>query len=167
MSKEVKYCKKCIEQPDKYLEKVKSITGWSDNEIKKYFTAGYYTPNEESEKIYCDYHPNEKLEKSNLTFQEYNMISEISCDISFIQAMESLKEKDPIEFQLKLAQFKATTVQQESATQQQNVPKCPTCGSTNIKKISAGSRWLSTGLFGISSGKMGKSMECRNCGYKW
>ena len=95
-------------------------------------------------------------------------LKRISDDENFIEAMLALKEKDPIEFQLKLAQFKATTVQQESVkSQEQNIPKCPTCGSTNIKKISAGNRWLSTGLFGISSSKLGKSIECRHCGYKW
>lgn len=113
--------------------------------------------------IYCG----SELTEICITNDEMNQIMNISTDVKFFESMIALKEKDPIEFQLKLAQFKATTVQQESATQQQNVPKCPTCGSTNIKKISAGSRWLSTGLFGISSGKMGKSMECRNCGYKW
>lgn len=104
---------------------------------------------------------------TNITIGDISAITKISKDKKFFESMIALKEKDPIEFQLKLTQFKATTVQQESATQQQNVPKCPTCGSTNIKKISAGSRWLSTGLFGISSSKMGKSMECRNCGYLW
>ena len=104
----------------------------------------------------------------SITFGELFAISKISKDKTFCQEMINLKEKDPIEFQLKLAQFKATTAQQESVkSQEQNIPKCPTCGSTNIKKISAGSRWLSTGLFGISSSKLGKSMECRNCGYKW
>lgn len=47
------------------------------------------------------------------------------------------------------------------------VPKCPTCGSTNIKKISGTKRWLSAGLFGLSSSNIGKSMCCQNCGYKW
>lgn len=115
----------------------------------------------------CSKHHEQKLVKKSMTCEEFKVLNKISNEPSFMESMNDLKEKDPVEFQLKLAQFKATTVQQESATQQQNVPKCPTCGSTNIKKISAGSRWLSTGLFGISSGKMGKSMECRNCGYKW
>jgi predicted RNA-binding Zn-ribbon protein involved in translation (DUF1610 family) len=48
-----------------------------------------------------------------------------------------------------------------------NTPKCPTCGSTNVKSISMGNRWLSIGLFGLASSKIGKSMECKNCGYKW
>lgn len=46
-------------------------------------------------------------------------------------------------------------------------PKCPTCGSTNIKKISGTKRWVTTGLFGLASSNVGKTMECKNCGYKW
>lgn len=48
-----------------------------------------------------------------------------------------------------------------------NTPKCPTCGSTNIQKILGTKRWLSTGLFGLASSDVGKSMVCRNCGFKW
>lgn len=50
---------------------------------------------------------------------------------------------------------------------QKNIPKCPTCGSTNIQKISGTKRWLSTGLFGLASSDVGKTMVCKNCGYKW
>jgi hypothetical protein len=48
-----------------------------------------------------------------------------------------------------------------------NTPKCPTCGSTNIQKISGTKRWVTTGLFGLASSNVGKIMECKNCGYKW
>lgn len=48
-----------------------------------------------------------------------------------------------------------------------NLPTCPTCGSTNIQKISGTKRWLSTGLFGLASSDVGKTMKCKNCGYKW
>lgn len=49
----------------------------------------------------------------------------------------------------------------------QNIPKCPTCGSSNVKKISSTKRWISAGLFGLASSNIGKTMECNNCGYKW
>lgn len=52
-------------------------------------------------------------------------------------------------------------------TQQQNIPKCPTCGSTNIQKISTTRRLVTTGLFGLASSNVGKTMLCKNCGYKW
>ena len=48
-----------------------------------------------------------------------------------------------------------------------NTTKCPTCGSTNIQKISGTKRWLSTGLFGLASSDIGKSMVCRSCGFKF
>ena len=51
--------------------------------------------------------------------------------------------------------------------QEKNTPKCPTCGSTNIQKISGTKRWITTGLFGLASSNVGKTMECKNCGYKW
>lgn len=51
--------------------------------------------------------------------------------------------------------------------QNTNQPKCPTCGSTNIKKIGNLERGASVGLFGLFSSKIGKTMQCKNCGYKW
>lgn len=48
-----------------------------------------------------------------------------------------------------------------------NSPKCPTCNSTNIKKISGTKRFVTTGLFGLASSNIGKTMECKNCGAKW
>lgn len=54
-----------------------------------------------------------------------------------------------------------------NSSQQTCIPKCPTCGSTNIQKISGTKRWLSTGLFGLASSDVGKTMVCKNCGYKW
>ena len=51
--------------------------------------------------------------------------------------------------------------------QSKNIPKCPTCGSTNVNKISSVKK--ATGFFavGIFSSNFGKTMECKNCGYKW
>ena len=44
---------------------------------------------------------------------------------------------------------------------------CPNCGSTNIKEISTASRVISVGIFGLASGKIGKTYECNSCKYKW
>ncbi len=49
----------------------------------------------------------------------------------------------------------------------QNLPKCPTCGSTNIEKISGMKRFVTIGLFGLASSNIGKTMHCKNCGCKW
>lgn len=50
---------------------------------------------------------------------------------------------------------------------ERNIPKCPTCQSTNIENISGTRRFISTGLFGLASSDVGKTMHCKNCGYKW
>lgn len=49
----------------------------------------------------------------------------------------------------------------------QNLPKCPACGSLNVKKIGSVERAASVGLFGLFSKKINKSFECKNCGYTW
>lgn len=46
-------------------------------------------------------------------------------------------------------------------------PKCPTCGSTNIKKISTVSRVTHGYAFGLFSKTARSQFECKNCGYKW
>lgn len=48
-----------------------------------------------------------------------------------------------------------------------NTPKCPTCGSTNIQKISVTSKAVGASLFGIFSKTARSQFKCRNCGYKW
>lgn len=48
-----------------------------------------------------------------------------------------------------------------------NKPKCPTCGSTNIKPISTTKKATGFFLAGIFSSSFGKTMECKNCGYKF
>lgn len=50
---------------------------------------------------------------------------------------------------------------------EQNKPKCPTCGSANIKPLSGLNRGASIAVFGIFSKKINKSFECKNCGYTW
>lgn len=48
-----------------------------------------------------------------------------------------------------------------------NKPKCPTCGSTNIKKMGGIERGASIAAFGIFSKKINKTFKCSNCGYTW
>lgn len=46
-------------------------------------------------------------------------------------------------------------------------PKCPTCGSTNIRKISATKKLGGALGFGIFSKTVRSQFECLNCKYKW
>ncbi len=47
------------------------------------------------------------------------------------------------------------------------VPKCPTCSSTNIKRISATERTTSIIGLGIFSKKINKTYKCLNCKCTW
>lgn len=99
---------------------------------------------------------------------EIDTILDISGETSFILAMDELKQKDPIEFQLKMSQFKTQLQQQNSnTTTVSNTPKCPTCGSTNIKKISGLAKARSVAMFGILSRKVHKQWHCNSCGSEW
>ena len=51
------------------------------------------------------------------------------------------------------------------AAEQANAPHCPTCGSTDLKKIDALDRAISVSFLGLASGKIGKSFKCNHCGY--
>ena len=49
----------------------------------------------------------------------------------------------------------------------QNMPKCPTCGSTNIKKIGTMSKIVGASMFGLFSKAAMSQFRCGDCGYKW
>ena len=51
--------------------------------------------------------------------------------------------------------------------QEPNVPKCPTCQSTNLKRISTTAKVANTALFGLFGTKRHKTFHCNNCGYEW
>jgi predicted RNA-binding Zn-ribbon protein involved in translation (DUF1610 family) len=58
--------------------------------------------------------------------------------------------------------------QQQSLSQNTNIPKCPTCGSTNIQKISALNKIGSIAFLGILAvGAVSKTFKCNNCGNEW
>lgn len=48
-----------------------------------------------------------------------------------------------------------------------SMPKCPTCGSTKVEKISLGEKVLGGAVFGLFSSDVRHTMHCKNCGYKW
>lgn len=45
--------------------------------------------------------------------------------------------------------------------------KCPTCGSTQVTKISAGTRMIDGAVFGKLSVEGRAQFRCESCGYKW
>lgn len=111
---------------------------------------------------------NGNLIKVNLSYEDFIILCDISEDNDFFQAMIDLKDRDIIEYNLKLSQFKSQLEQQKSnRTQNDTTPSCPNCKSTNIKPISALNRGASIAVLGVFSKKINKSYECKNCGYTW
>ena len=49
----------------------------------------------------------------------------------------------------------------------ENIPKCPTCSSTKIRKISATSKAASVAMWGVLSRKVHKQWHCDTCGSEW
>lgn len=164
MKQIVKHCRLCEKNPIQYREyfnKIFKENGFPDDFVDL-GVVGYYTINENDNRDFCQVHPNEKLIISPLSSEEYNAITCITNDLSFIHAMEKLKNSDPIEYQLKLSQFKAN-LSQTKAVEENNVPKCPYCHSTNIKKITNTSKVVNTALFGIFGQKRKHQWHCNNC----
>ena len=92
----------------------------------------------------------EELVKTSPEFDQY-----------LFEHRDEILAKQSAEFDAKMAHGKA--VLEENI----RIPKCPTCGSTNISKIGTVNRMISTGLFGLASSKIGKTHKCNNCGTTW
>ncbi|MGI6096166.1 MAG: hypothetical protein ACOYBL_12170 [Lachnospiraceae bacterium] len=115
-----------------------------------------------------------ELIETSITMGEYWDICKISKNGCFIKAMIELREKDPIEYQFKIQQFKNLATQQE---QTNNQIHCPKCGSTDIGVINCGPGYS----FFTGSIQVGRPMNiltgftsprklmnvCQNCGYRW
>lgn len=111
-----------------------------------------------------------QLEDTCITKDEYKIIDKISDDITFLKAMIKLKQDDIIEYQSRMSQFRSQLGQQkvvEEQKQESNIPKCPTCNSTNIKKISGLSKASSVAMWGLFSRKIHKQWHCNSCGSEW
>ena len=104
---------------------------------------------------------NTEIINSSITMGEYFKICNISKNGNFIKTMIELYDTDTIEYQLKMQQFN------NQNQNMSNTPKCPTCGSTNIQKISASAKLGGAMMFGIFSKTAKSQWKCRNCGSKW
>lgn len=117
----------------------------------------------------CNKCEQEMLQVTKMTTEEFGILCDVAPKNNELRSlMIDLKEKDPIEYQLKISQFKTQLEMQKSnKTQNDNRPKCPTCGSTNIEKISVTKKAFGGAMFGIFSSDIRNSMHCKNCGAKW
>ena len=136
---------------------------------KKAFQKGFIYPSEiKSNNEYICPYCNNKLVDTLITENEFDLIEDVSdSDRQFLEAMIELKKNDPIEYQLKMSQFKANLKQQEQvqgSRAEENTIHCPYCNSTNVKKITTTSKAVHTAIFGIfSMGRNSKQWHCNDC----
>lgn len=148
----IKFCKYCSEHP-------KSDAIGHNGYIPYLYDNVYECP-------FCTH----KLVDVNISSSDYMDIIHISGERSFIDAMIKLHDNNPIEYQLKMQQFRRELSQQKQDLQEThntNTPHCPTCSSTNIRKISGISKAGSIAMWGIFSRKVHKQWHCNNCGSEW
>lgn len=81
-------------------------------------------------------------------------------------SLKSMKDRnrEATEAHLQFIAKRNAEKQREAAA---NTLHCPTCGSTNIKKLDVVDRAVSVGFFGIFSNKINKSFKCKDCGCTW
>lgn len=136
--------------------------------IKRCEKCRRYMTCNETATIHKAFNCNGILEQINISCNDMYIIEDISSDNDFLQAMIDLKEKDPIEYQLKMSQFRTQLEQQKSSKiQNDTTPRCPHCHSSNIQKIGGLERAGSVAMLGVFSKKINKSFKCKSCGYTW
>lgn len=113
--------------------------------------VGYIYYQKKNSKLSDDFVPSNKTKE------------EILDEYAAIHKTKEMREK---EYEQRLEQARRYLANAQ-AQELLNKPKCPTCGSTNIKKIGGIERGASIAAFGIFSKKINKTFKCCNCGYTW
>ena len=101
----------------------------------------------------------DKLKVINLLVEKYN------CDFNDANVLcESFIDGTPLPSDLSPQQ---QAYNNALAKELLNKPKCPTCGSHNVEKISFTQKAAGGIMFGLFSSDIRNTMHCKNCGYKW
>lgn len=125
----------------------------------------------------CPFCKSADLEVLNLTATEYKALRK-SIGVrentpenapEIILQYNQLKVDNFEEFNEKMMKIRQQYDEKPDISKQQPTftPKCPTCGSPNIKKIGTVERVGSVSMFGLFSKKINKTYKCLNCDYSW
>ena len=122
--------------------------------------------NDKTIESYIKNYPPSKLKALNEILREkYTLNSEYFDEEKYkqliLQEKEDAIKNDDNQQELEFQQ------RQKRLAEESSKPKCPTCGSTNIEKISAGKKITGGLFFGLFSSDVRKTFRCKNCGYKW
>ncbi len=69
--------------------------------------------------------------------------------------------------QINQIEYEQRVTEEKAIRQQQNVPKCPTCGSTDLTKLGVAARAIDGLVFGRLSVEGRAQFRCNKCGYMW
>ena len=108
-----------------------------------------------------------QMNHSQRVANRYNPQYEIICKYQFPEIYEYNEQKSQQEYKALQRKAQQKMIEKEQIEKQQNTPKCPTCGSTNVEKISATKKAIGFVAVGVFSSNFGKTMHCKQCGYKW
>ncbi len=115
------------------------------------------------------YYKEQSLNKYNTTNKWYNVFidDELSKQSKFSQEKHQIHLKEQAEREQRIKDREEHPEKYQPKPVIINKPKCPTCQSINIKKISATKRVVHGYAFGLFSKTARSQFECKNCGYKW
>lgn len=141
------YCKKCgrVQHNIFELKTICDVCGSEAHEVPRKYIDDFRWRDGDGKQALI-----EELVKTSPEFDQY----------LFDHREEILTEK--------LSDLNAKLAHGKSIMEEKNsVPKCPTCQSTNIRKIGGVERGASVAMLGLFSKKINKSFKCNNCGYTW
>lgn len=119
---------------------------------------------EKAQQKYLTEEPKSDFYKMGIMTTEYIRQKYVFNDPRFSKAKFNERErKEEKDYQ----EFKEQSKRDVAAYYGHPTITCPTCGSTNTKKISGLSKAASVGVFGIFSQKVKHQFHCNSCGYEW
>lgn len=141
---------------EQLLNTIKNSIGFNEELFKKYCSTenGKFWVGFRIDK-YAEYNSHEKVEfytnirKANEPFQPF-------------PPMDKEKARQHTDFVVSQQKWIEEKIKQE-----RDIPRCPTCQSTNIEKISVAKKTLGGIMFGLFSSNVRNTFFCNNCGYKW
>lgn len=92
----------------------------------------------------------------------------IKNSLEFDQHLYENREKEAIEHANDFEKYNSALEHGKAILEERaRVPKCPSCGSSNISKIGVFGRAGAFRLVGFASSKIGKTHKCNHCGTTW
>lgn len=108
-----------------------------------------------------------KMNHSQRVANRFDSRYEIVCKYQFPEIYEFNQQESDRYYAELQHNARQRQLEQQRIEKQQNIPKCPTCGSTKVHPISAGKKVVGFLAVGVFSKNFGKSYECDNCKYRW